>query len=110
MLFLRKKLVSGKLPPKIMLGLCISLLLTMIVFVSTAEMTSQPRMCRAAAGLIHYLLLTTFFWMGVEGLNLFLCVIYPLKHKNIDKRKFFWIVSLAALGEYLVLYNTLYYL
>lgn len=65
------KNLRRKLPPKILINLCISLMAVLIIFLAGAEKT-EPRIgCQVVAALLHYFILSTFFWMAVEGLNLY---------------------------------------
>ena len=60
-----------KLSPKILLSLCISLLLLLIIFLVGIERTTNQRGCQVVAVLLHYFILTTFLWMGVEAANIY---------------------------------------
>ena len=60
------------LPPKILIHLCFSLMLTLICFVAGADRTESLYVCRAFAISIHYFMLTTFLWMTVEAFNLYI--------------------------------------
>jgi len=73
-LLLFRKLRQNK-TKKLLLCLCMSLLLLLIVFVTGAEQTSSRFVCQIIAGLIHYLQLTTFFWMFIEAIYLYRSVI-----------------------------------
>jgi len=59
------------LPPKILIHLCLSLMLTLISFVAGADRTESLYVCRAFAVAIHYFMLVTFLWMTVEAFNLY---------------------------------------
>ncbi|XP_065683126.1 adhesion G-protein coupled receptor G2 isoform X2 [Hydra vulgaris] len=60
-----------KLAPKILLSLCISLICTLIIFLAS-ETPSKPSLsCKVVASLLQFFVLSTFFWMAVEGLNLY---------------------------------------
>lgn len=71
---LRKKFAS-----KILISLCVSLTLTLLLFLIGAERTSSKLECHITAGLIYYFLLTTFFWMAAEGLNLYRHFVHSFK-------------------------------
>ena len=64
-----------KLPPKILINLCFSLMALLIIFLAAVEETSSRVGCQVVAALLHYFMLTTFFWMTVEGANLYRCFV-----------------------------------
>ena len=102
-LIFRKTLLTGKLPPKILIGLCFSLLCTMIIFLAGVEQTKQKIGCQVVAGLIQYFLLATFCWMAVEGINLYRSVVDPLTQRGSGKKKFMIGATLFAVGLPLVI-------
>ncbi|CAI9743664.1 adhesion G-protein coupled receptor G6-like [Octopus vulgaris] len=62
---------------KILVNLCISLAATYLIFLAgfKAYSTEITAVCKAAAALLHYFLLTSFIWMAVEALHIFLGVV-----------------------------------
>lgn len=54
-----------------MLSLSLSLLALLIVFLAGAERTSPRAGCQVVAGLLHYFILATFLWMGIEAASLY---------------------------------------
>ena len=46
-------------------------MLLLIMFLSGIERTSNKENCRPVAVFLHYFILTTFMWMGVEAANLY---------------------------------------
>ena len=46
-------------------------MLLLIVFLIGIEKTSNTKSCLAVAVLLHYFILTTFSWMGVEAASLY---------------------------------------
>ena len=74
-----------KLPPKILISLCVSLLALLIVFLVGIENTSDKVGCQVVAALLHYFLLTTFFWMGVEAFNIYQMFVKVFR-KGSEKR------------------------
>ncbi|XP_065683123.1 adhesion G-protein coupled receptor G2 isoform X2 [Hydra vulgaris] len=63
--------VRKKLAPKILLSLCVSLICTLIIFLAS-ETPSKPSLsCKVVASLLQFFVLSTFFWMAIEGLNLY---------------------------------------
>ncbi|XP_042572016.1 adhesion G protein-coupled receptor E3-like [Cyprinus carpio] len=60
------------------INICISLLLAHLLFLLTQQflslILSQQVLCAAIAGLLHFLFLSGFVWMFIEGVLLFICV------------------------------------
>ena len=67
--------LRAKLASKILICLCLSLLLLLIIFVAGVNQTKYPLICHVTSALLHYFTLTTFFWMGVEAINLYRAVV-----------------------------------
>ncbi|XP_028411952.1 adhesion G-protein coupled receptor G6-like [Dendronephthya gigantea] len=73
---LRARERRKKVPNKILLNFCIALTLMIFVFMVAAEKAKSTLYgCRAAAIALHYFLLATFLWMGVEALNMYLAFV-----------------------------------
>ncbi|XP_057312510.1 uncharacterized protein LOC130654023 isoform X2 [Hydractinia symbiolongicarpus] len=83
--FLAFQNLRKKLPPKILICLCFSLLILLIVFLAGVEQTDSDGGCKAVAVLIHYFTLSTFCWMAVEGLNLYRCFVKIFKKGSATK-------------------------
>ena len=98
LLIFRKSLVTGKLPPKILIGLCLSLLCTMVTFLVGVERTENRSQCRVFAALIQYFLLTTFCWMAVEGINLYRNFVTPVQNITANKKRFMILATIFAIG------------
>ncbi|XP_065680301.1 adhesion G-protein coupled receptor G2 isoform X1 [Hydra vulgaris] len=64
--------LRSNLSSQILLNLCVSLMLTMIIFLSLVERTQPQLLCKIVASLLQYFILSTFFWMAVEGINLYI--------------------------------------
>ena len=94
-IYIRK--LREKLPPKILISLCVSLLALLIVFLAGIEKTSNKVGCRVVAALLHYFILTTFFWMGVEAVNIYQMFVKVFR-KGSQKR-FLLRSSLVAWGK-----------
>lgn len=90
-----------KLPPKILVSLSISLLCLLIVFLAGAERTSPRLGCQIVAGLLHYFMLTTFFWMFIEALSLYRSFITVFKQGS--ETKFFVKSAVCAWGLPLII-------
>lgn len=57
------------------MNLCVSLMLLLIVFVVGAGQTGNLIGCRIVACLLHFLVLASVMWMGVEGYNMYMCFV-----------------------------------
>ena len=67
-------------------------MLLLIVFLIGIEKTSNTKSCLAVAVLLHYFILTTFSWMGVEAASLYqlFVKVFPVR-----KQKGFFIQALT---------------
>ncbi|KAM9337150.1 adhesion G-protein coupled receptor G2 [Symphorus nematophorus] len=65
------------IPAKILVQLCISLLLLNLVFLLDGWLALYPAvgLCISTAFFLHYFLLTSFTWAGLEALHMYLSVI-----------------------------------
>ncbi|XP_035986321.1 adhesion G-protein coupled receptor G6 isoform X2 [Fundulus heteroclitus] len=65
-------------PSKILMNLSASLLLLNIVFLLDgwlASMADSEGLCTSAAVLLHYFLLTSFTWMGLESVHMYIALV-----------------------------------
>ncbi|XP_065683141.1 serine-rich adhesin for platelets isoform X3 [Hydra vulgaris] len=60
-----------KLAPKILIILCTNLLCTLVIFLSLVEQTKNRILCKIVASFLQFFVLSTFFWMAIEGFNLY---------------------------------------
>ncbi|XP_037679924.1 adhesion G protein-coupled receptor E1-like [Choloepus didactylus] len=79
------------------LHLCVCLFLAKILFLTSADKTSNQLGCAIIAGLLHYLFLACFFWMLVEAAMLFLMV-RNLKVVNYFSSRNIKMLHLCVLG------------
>jgi len=68
---------------KIHMNLALSLLLAQVLFLAGIKETSNQVTCKMIAVFMHYLYLTAFTWMLVEGLHLYLKVVQVFKTENV---------------------------
>ncbi|XP_067052807.1 adhesion G protein-coupled receptor L4-like isoform X2 [Acropora muricata] len=68
---------------KIHMNLTLSLLLAQVLFLAGIKETSNQVTCKIIAVFMHYLYLTAFTWMLVEGLHLYLKVVQVFKTENV---------------------------
>nr|XP_047141895.1 SCO-spondin-like isoform X3 [Hydra vulgaris] len=60
-----------KLAPKILIILCTNLLCTLVLFLALVSKTEPRGLCQTVASLLQFFILSTFFWMAIEGFNLY---------------------------------------
>ncbi|KAM4726177.1 uncharacterized protein FYW61_012038 isoform 2-T2 [Anableps anableps] len=75
-------LAFGKLrkdiPSKILIQLCLALLLLNLVFLVDAWLALYPKavgLCISTAWFLHYFLLVSFTWMGLEGVHMYYALV-----------------------------------
>ncbi|XP_065664183.1 adhesion G-protein coupled receptor G2 isoform X5 [Hydra vulgaris] len=90
-----------KLAPKILLSLCVSLMCTLIIFLALADHTEPRLLCKVVASLLQFFVLSTFFWMAIEGLNLYRMFVKVFRGSS-SSRIFFFKASIFAWGIPLV--------
>ncbi|XP_006835743.1 PREDICTED: G-protein coupled receptor 64 [Chrysochloris asiatica] len=64
-------------PSKILIQLCAALLLLNLVFLldSWIALYSMPGLCISVAAFLHYFLLVSFTWMGLEAFHMYLALV-----------------------------------
>lgn len=75
-MFWFRKLLKD-IPAKILVQLCVSLLLLNLLFLLDGWLAQHPSaaLCISTAFFLHYFLLTSFTWAGLEALHLYLSVV-----------------------------------
>ena len=65
------------IPAKILVQLCLSLLLLNLVFLLDGWLALYPAvgLCISTAFFLHYFLLTSFTWAGLEALHMYLSIV-----------------------------------
>ncbi|XP_035846784.1 adhesion G-protein coupled receptor G2 isoform X2 [Sander lucioperca] len=66
------------IPSKILIQLCLALLLLNLVFLVDAWLALYPDavgLCISTAWFLHYFLLVTFTWMGLEAIHMYLAIV-----------------------------------
>lgn len=65
------------IPAKILVQLCLSILLLNLVFLMNGWLStySSVGLCISTAIFLHYFLLTTFTWAGLEALHMYLSIV-----------------------------------
>ena len=95
--FIFTRRLREKLPQKILISLCVSLLALLIVFLVGIAFQTDKVGCRVVAALLHYLILTTFFWMGVEAANTY--QMFVKVYQQRCEKRFLLRSSLLAWGK-----------
>uniref|UniRef100_A0A3Q2PKW6 Uncharacterized protein n=1 Tax=Fundulus heteroclitus TaxID=8078 RepID=A0A3Q2PKW6_FUNHE len=65
-------------PSKILIQLCVALLLLNLVFLVDAWLALYPQavgLCISTAWFLHYFLLVSFTWMGLEGVHMYYALV-----------------------------------
>ncbi|XP_035686931.1 adhesion G-protein coupled receptor G6-like isoform X2 [Branchiostoma floridae] len=85
-------------PTKILMNLCLALLLAILFFVCSgpAHNSGSRGACVTVAVFLHYFLLTSMAWMGLEALNLYLAI---MKVFNTYYRHFMLKFCIAGWGS-----------
>uniref|UniRef100_A0A3B3TZZ5 Uncharacterized protein n=1 Tax=Poecilia latipinna TaxID=48699 RepID=A0A3B3TZZ5_9TELE len=66
------------IPSKILIQLCLALLLLNLVFLVDAWLALYPKavgLCISTAWFLHYFLLVSFTWMGLEGVHMYYALV-----------------------------------
>ncbi|KAJ8020260.1 Adhesion G-protein coupled receptor G6 [Holothuria leucospilota] len=93
--FTFKRLRSSR-PRRILVHLCIALLCLYCTFLFGIDLAVNSKWaCPMVGALIHYFLLSTIFWMGVEALNIYLMLVRVF---NMNVRRFVLKSALIAWG------------
>ena len=74
-------------------------MLLLIVFLSGIERTSNKENCRAVAVFLHYFILTTFMWMGVEAANLYQMFVRIFQTQARSQKRFLFRALIIAWGR-----------
>ena len=93
-----------KQPNKILLNLCaalIGLYTTFVIMIAIDTKRNQAEVglipCSILAALLHYFTLASLFWMGVEGVNMYLLFVRVV---NSYVERFMLKASLVAWGKF----------
>ncbi|XP_022103955.1 adhesion G-protein coupled receptor G4-like [Acanthaster planci] len=94
-----------KIPSRILICLCFSLLCLYLIFLVGIEQTSSGNGCLVVAVLLHYFTLASMAWMAVEATNMYLLLVKVIN--TISMRRFMLHASLAAWGAPLIIVVTI---
>ncbi|XP_028393491.1 adhesion G-protein coupled receptor G6-like [Dendronephthya gigantea] len=86
-MILALKELRNKIPSQILLNFCISLSLTLIVFMAAVERSKTSSLvgCMTAAIALHYFMLAAFAWMAVEAYNMYLAFVKVFPNSTSSK-------------------------
>uniref|UniRef100_UPI00398F8C82 adhesion G-protein coupled receptor G4 n=1 Tax=Pristiophorus japonicus TaxID=55135 RepID=UPI00398F8C82 len=75
--YLAFEILRRDYPAKILVNLCTSLFMLNIVFLTDSWMASFniPGLCVTVAAALHYFLLTSFTWMGLEAVHMYFALV-----------------------------------
>ncbi|XP_072048309.1 adhesion G-protein coupled receptor G2-like [Amphiura filiformis] len=96
-IYLSSRSLRMKLPQRIFISFCSSLLSLYIVFVIGIEQTKSATGCVIVSMLLHYFTLTTTLWMGVEGHMMYMKLVQVFK-KGAHISKMMLKASIMAWG------------
>jgi len=92
--------MHSKTPQWILINLCLSLLLLLVAFLCAINLTqNHPVWCTLASHILQFSLLSTFAWMGVQGLCLYKKVVKATRNRG-NSPKFFWTCFAFAWGKF----------
>ena len=94
--------LRGKLPSKILISLCSSMIIFLVVFLSGIEQSKHRISCQVIAVLLHYFMMTSFAWMCVAAVNLYILLVLIFRKGNDDR--FFIRASIIAWGMIIILF------
>ncbi|XP_030623428.1 adhesion G-protein coupled receptor G2 [Chanos chanos] len=70
--------IRRDIPSKILIHLCFALLMLNLIFLLNAWLALYPKavgLCISTAFFLHYFLLVSFTWMGLEALHMYLAIV-----------------------------------
>lgn len=76
--FVHCRKLRKDIPSKILIQLCLALLMLNLVFLVDAWLALYPQavgLCISTAWFLHYFLLVTFTWMGLEAFHMYLALV-----------------------------------
>lgn len=92
--------IRRDIPSKILIHLCFALLFLNLVFLLDSWLalyTNAVGLCISTAFFLHYFLLVSFTWMGLEALHMYLAIV---KVFNNYMTRYMLKFSLAGWGEF----------
>jgi hypothetical protein len=78
---------------KILIQLCLNLALAFLLFVTAAGKTHDDGVCAGVGIALHYVLLTSFMWMLMTGLNLYTAFVVVFSSNHERRYVFFNLVA-----------------
>ena len=94
--------LRGKLPSKILISLCSSMIIFLVVFLGGIEQSKHRISCQVIAAILHYFMMTSFAWMCVAAVNLYMLLVLIFRKGSDDR--FFIRASTIAWGMIIILF------
>ena len=92
--------IRSKLPSKILICLCFSLLALLVLFLGGVERSGTLLSCQIISGLLQYFLLSKFLWTTISAYNMYVLLV-PMKQRSSGEDKLFMLkASAMACGMY----------
>ncbi|XP_072450713.1 adhesion G-protein coupled receptor G4, partial [Chiloscyllium punctatum] len=101
-------------PSKILMNLCMSLFMLNIIFLTNSWLASFgiSGLCITVAALLHYFLLSSFTWMGIEAVHMYFALVKVfniyIRHYMLKFCVIGWGVPAAVVGILLSINSNLY--
>ncbi|GBO27154.1 hypothetical protein AVEN_201004-1 [Araneus ventricosus] len=70
-------------------NLCVALLVANLLLVLGLDRTDSPRLCSVIAGLLHYFFLSSFSWMLLEGVHIYLLLVVVFASRRSHSEKYY---------------------
>ncbi|XP_078673407.1 adhesion G protein-coupled receptor L3-like isoform X2 [Branchiostoma floridae x Branchiostoma belcheri] len=93
----------------ILANLCVCLLVAEVVFVAAVDKTQNKDVCTGIAIALHYLFLTVFAWMCVEGIELYVLLVRVFNLKS-SRMVYYYLIGYGTPGVVVAISVTINYL
>ncbi|CAH1263333.1 ADGRL2 [Branchiostoma lanceolatum] len=93
----------------ILANLCVCLLVAEVVFLAAVDKTQNKAVCTAIAIALHYLFLTVFAWMCVEGIELYVILVKIFNLKG-SRMLYYYLIGYGTPGVVVAISVTVNYL
>ncbi|CAL1274115.1 unnamed protein product [Larinioides sclopetarius] len=70
-------------------NLCVALLVANLLLVLGLDRTDSPKLCSIIAGLLHYFFLSSFSWMLLEGVHIYLLLVVVFASRRSHSEKYY---------------------
>ncbi|XP_066280372.1 adhesion G protein-coupled receptor L3-like [Branchiostoma lanceolatum] len=93
----------------ILANMCVCLLVAEVVFLAAVDKTQNKAVCTATAIALHYLFLTVFAWMCVEGIELYVILVKIFNLKG-SRMLYYYLIGYGTPGVVVATSVTVNYL